>query len=66
MNSSDAKFSPQPAASPCGQTDSHADAIAELYAELVAAWPRVEENRNNPRSSVVPYSGIIRLRTVAK
>lgn len=66
MNSSDAKLSPQPAAATHGPADSRADAIAELYAELVAAWPRVEENRNNPKSSPVPYGSIIRLRTVAK
>ena len=62
MNRSDKSPSPHSTS----QVDHHADAIAELYAELVAAWPRVEENRNNPRSTAAPYGGVIRLRSVAK
>lgn len=62
MSRADPKKSPPPVIT----RDEKADAIAELYAELIAAWPRVEENRSNSTARVVPYGEIIRLRTVAK
>jgi hypothetical protein len=43
-----------------------ADAIAEAYAELVAAWPRVEEDRNNRPTGEAPCSRLIRPRTSVK
>lgn len=44
----------------------NAEAISEAYAERVAAWPRVEENRDIHPSGEAPYSSPIRLRTSVK
>ncbi len=45
---------------------SAADTIAELYAELVAAWPRVEENRQIYPPSDVASPIHIRLRIASR